>query len=119
MKVSASWVIALVLTTLTMARAFRPSPATSLRPTRNRARLDAFAYHQAASAYSELISALTAEDLAGYQKEGVPPWVVVLSVSLVALTASVPVIVRKRQIEKNTRRPSPDMFSELEEVQDE
>ena len=109
----------LLATTLTCSLALRPS-AASMRIPRHSARLEATAYPPAAcSASSQLIAAITAEDLAGYQKEGVPPWVVILSVSLVALTVAVPVIVRKRQVEKNTRRPSPDMFSELENVPDE
>ena len=116
--VSVSSMLALMLA-LTLTQAFRPSPANSFRVPRNSARLNSFASHLSASRFSELISAITAEDLAGYQKEGVPPWVVLLSVSLVALTASVPIIVRKRQVERNTRRPSQDTFSELEKVQDE
>lgn len=111
-------VAALLLLILCQAQGLlSPRPAHTKKSLR-RLSLASSPLDRAVQSYSSLLSAITAEDLAGYEKEGVPPWVVVLSLSMVAVTALIPVVVRKKQVERNSRRPTPDMVSRLENVED-
>jgi hypothetical protein len=50
-----------------------------------------------------------------YEKEGVPVWTAVLSFSLVFVTVAVPTLFRRRQVAKNSRRPTPDMQDNMDE----
>lgn len=52
-------------------------------------------------------------ELQAYEKDGVPFWTVAIPIGLVALTGIIPVVLRKKQVEKNSRRPTQEQLDEI------